>query len=118
MRTSTSEAIDDQLYLLESCHPNVLDKCTQVNAAVCVVKHFCRAEACLVCKRPFASKFHNDNDNNSEKSHICQMKAWPYKQECGGHDPTKKESVVLVKLALWQSVHVQTVKDSVQCILS
>ena len=26
----------------------------------------------------------------SEKSHICQMKAWPYRQECRGHDPTKK----------------------------
>ena len=25
-----------------------------------------------------------------EKSHICQMKAWPYRQECRGHDPTKK----------------------------
>ena len=30
----------------------------------------------------------------------------------------RKESVVLLKLALWQGVHVQTVKDSVQCILS
>ena len=27
---------------------------------------------------------------HSEKSNICQMKAWPYKQECRGHDPTKK----------------------------
>ena len=27
---------------------------------------------------------------HSEKSHICQMKAWPYRQECRGHDPTKK----------------------------
>ena len=23
---------------------------------------------------------------HSEKSHICQMKAWPYRQECRGHD--------------------------------
>ena len=28
------------------------------------------------------------------------MKAWPYKQECRGHENAKKESVVLVKLAL------------------
>ena len=55
---------------------------------------------------------------HSEKSHICRMKAWPYKQECKGHDPNEKESVVLLKLAHWQGVHVQTVKDSVQCILS
>ena len=27
---------------------------------------------------------------HSEKSNICQMKAWPYRQECRGHDPTKK----------------------------
>ena len=26
----------------------------------------------------------------SEKSHIRRMKAWPYRQECRGHDPTKK----------------------------
>ena len=28
---------------------------------------------------------------HSEKSHIRQMKAWPYRQEYGGHDPTKKK---------------------------
>ena len=33
---------------------------------------------------------------HSEKSHIRRMKAWPYRQECGGHDPTKKESVLLI----------------------
>ena len=27
---------------------------------------------------------------HSEKSNICQMKAWPYRQECRGYDPTKK----------------------------
>ena len=27
---------------------------------------------------------------HSEKSHIHRMKAWPYRQECRGHDPTKK----------------------------
>ena len=53
---------------------------------------------------------------HSEKSNICQMKAWPSRQECRGHDPTKKESVLLMKLALWQGVHLHTVKDSVQCI--
>ena len=25
---------------------------------------------------------------HSEKSNICQMKAWPYRQECRGHDTT------------------------------
>ena len=54
----------------------------------------------------------------SEKSQIRRMKAWPYRQECRGHDPTKKESVLLMKLAHWQGVQVQTVKDRVQCIKS
>ena len=27
---------------------------------------------------------------HSEKSRIHQMKAWPYRQECRDHDPTKK----------------------------
>ena len=27
---------------------------------------------------------------HSEESYICQMKAWPSRQECRGHDPTKK----------------------------
>ena len=40
---------------------------------------------------------------HSEKSNIRQMKAWPYRQECWGHDPAKKESVVLMKLALLAS---------------
>ena len=26
----------------------------------------------------------------TEKSNICQMKAWPHRQECRGHDTTKK----------------------------
>ena len=38
--------------------------------------------------------------HSEESSDIRQMKAWPYKQECRGHDPAKKESVVLMKLAL------------------
>ena len=55
---------------------------------------------------------------HSEKSHIRRMKAWPYRQECRGHDSTKKESVLLMKLAHWQGVQAQTVKDRVQCIKS
>ena len=27
---------------------------------------------------------------HSEKSHICRMKAWPNRQQCRGHNPTKK----------------------------
>ena len=27
---------------------------------------------------------------HSEKSHICQMRAWPCRQERRGHGPTKK----------------------------
>ena len=27
---------------------------------------------------------------HSEKPHIHRMKAWPYRQACRGHDPTKK----------------------------
>ena len=27
---------------------------------------------------------------HSEKSHIRRRKAWPYRQECRGHDPQKK----------------------------
>ena len=52
---------------------------------------------------------------HSEKSHIGQMRAWPYRQECRGHGPTKKESVLHADLALWQGVHIQTVTDRVQC---
>ena len=41
----------------------------------------------------------NDNDTLKEVQHLS-MKAWPYRQECRGHDPAKKESVALMKLAL------------------
>ena len=71
---------------------------------------------CLV--RNVRNKWWTMTMTQSEKSHIRQMKAWPYRQECRGHDPTKKESVLLVKLAHWQGVQVQTVKDRVQCIKS
>ena len=50
---------------------------------------------------------------HSEKSRINQMRAWPYRQECRDHGPTKKESVLLMKLAHWQGVQVQTVMDRV-----
>ena len=44
----------------------------------------------------------NDNDDNDtlRKVQHPSMKAWPYKQECRGHDPAKTESVALMKLAL------------------
>ena len=48
---------------------------------------------------------------HSEKSHIRRMRAWPSRQECRGHDPTKKESVLLMKLAHWQGVQVQTAEN-------
>ena len=35
----------------------------------------------------------NDNDND------MTMEVWPYRQECGGHDPSKKKSVALMRLA-------------------
>ena len=34
-----------------------------------------------------------------EVQHLS-IKAWPYRRECRGHDPAKKESVALVRLAL------------------
>ena len=46
---------------------------------------------------------------HSEKSRINQMRAWPYRQECRDHGH-KKESVLLVELARWQGVQVQTVE--------
>ena len=42
----------------------------------------------------------NDNDNDNQRS-PTSMKAWPCKRECRGHhDPAKKESVALMRLAL------------------
>ena len=37
---------------------------------------------------------------HSEKSHIHRMKAWPYRQECRGHDPTKKNLFRLCSLLI------------------
>ena len=54
---------------------------------------------------------------HSEKSHIRRMKAWPYRQSVGVTIP-QKESVLLMELAHWQGVQVQTVMDRVQCIKS
>ena len=48
---------------------------------------------------------------HSEKSDIRQMKAWPYRQECRGHDTAKKRICCA-------DVHKPTVRDSVQCIKS
>ena len=41
---------------------------------------------------PWAEDLHdNDNDNDTQRSPISvKMKAWPYRQECRGHDLTKK----------------------------
>ena len=55
---------------------------------------------------------------HSEKSHIRRMKAWPYRQEWRGHDPTKKNLLYCWGLHFWQGVHKPTVKDSWRCILS
>ena len=41
------------------------------------------------------------------------MEAWPYKQECRGHDPTKKNLLRWCGLLCWQVVHLNTVRDSV-----
>ena len=37
------------------------------------------------------------------------MKAWPYRQECRDHGPTKKNLFLLVELARWQGVQTQSV---------
>ena len=36
----------------------------------------------------------------SRRGRTAAMKAWPYRRECRGHDPAKKESVALMRLAL------------------
>ena len=49
------------------------------------------------------SRHDNDNDNDNDTLREVRhpsMKAWPYRPECRGHDPAKKESVALMKLAL------------------
>ena len=50
---------------------------------------------------------------HSEKSHIYRMKAWPYRQECRDHGPTKKNLFLLVELAHWQGAQVQTVRRQI-----
>ena len=74
-------------------------------------------------ERHYENKTKSGGDSETETVTLREvqhpsMKAWPHRQECRGHDPAKKESVALMKLALWQSVHRPTVKDSVQCIES
>ena len=69
-----------------------------VHLCVCLrVQGLYRGAAhCTLDQSPSADASDNDNDNDtmtmthSEKSHIHRMKAWPYRQECRGHDPTKK----------------------------
>ena len=44
---------------------------------------------------------------HSEKSYINQMRAWPYRQECRGHGPSKKnlsyrESLLLGKVCKYK----------------
>ena len=45
---------------------------------------------------------------HSEKSDIRQMKAWPYRKECKGHDPAKN-LLCWWSLLFWQDVHKPTV---------
>ena len=50
---------------------------------------------------------------HSEKSLIYQMKAWPYRQECRGHGPAKKNLFCWCNLLVWQVVQVQTVRGQI-----
>ena len=55
-----------------------------------------------------------DNDKiHSEKSKHLSMEAWPYRQECRGHDPVKKKTVALMPLALLASCALKHFRDSV-----
>ena len=54
---------------------------------------------------------------HSEKSHTCQMRAWPYRQERRGHGPTKKNLSYRLKLALLAKVQDQSVMDRVNCTM-
>ena len=56
----------------------------------------------------------NDNDTLREVPHLS-MRAWPYRQERRGHGPTKKESVLQVKLALLARCRNHSVTDRVTC---
>ena len=73
---------------------SLIDICT---SRLLGVQRASTAVSCLISKLTMTMTM---TMTHSEKSDIRQMKAWPYRQECRGHDPAKKESVVLVKFAL------------------
>ena len=50
---------------------------------------------------------------HSEKSHIHRMKAWPYRQECRGHDPTKKNLFCWCSLLVGKVCRYKLLKDRV-----
>ena len=52
---------------------------------------------------------------HSEKSHICQMKAWPYRQECRGHDSTKKNLFCWWSLLIGKVCKHKLLRDRMQC---
>ena len=58
----------------------------------------------------------NDNDNDTLRGvpHLSN-EGLALQARVSGPWPHKKESVLHVELALWQGVHIQTVKDRVQC---
>ena len=56
----------------------------------------------------------NDNDTLREVPHLS-MRAWPYRQERRGHGPTKKRSVLTVKLALLARCRNHSVMDRESC---
>ena len=60
----------------------------------------------------------NDNVNDNDNDNDDTLREVPHLSNEGlALQAHEKESVVLLKLARWQGVHVQTGKDSVQCIL-
>ena len=59
--------------------------------------HFCSwcSDLLIPVLRPpqvsiISSDFNLSSEDLEMKSHIGQMRAWPYRQECRGHGPTKK----------------------------
>ena len=60
----------------------------------------------------------NDNDNDTLREVPHPSNEGLTGKSVGVRTPRKKESVVLMKLAHWQGVQVQTVKNRVQCLKS
>ena len=52
---------------------------------------------------------------HSEKSHIHRMKAWPYRQECRGHDPTKKNLFCWCSLLVGKVCRYKLLEDRLYC---